>query len=63
MVGELYPYQMEGYKRIALYLTIKQKGLCHLCNQQIGKLSPIVKKHGKPPRYYHVRCAKRIHLL
>ena len=43
MVGELYTYQMEGYKRIALYLTIKQKGLCYLCNQQIGKLSPIVK--------------------
>lgn len=43
MVGELYAYQMEEYKRIALYLTIKQKGLCHLCNQQIGKLSPIVK--------------------
>lgn len=63
MVGELYTYQMEGYKRIVLYLTIKQKGLCHLCDQQIGKLSPIVKKHGKPTRYYHVRCAKRIHLL
>jgi hypothetical protein len=63
MVGELYTYQMLGYKRIALYLTIKQKGLCQLCNQQIGKLSPIVKKHGKPPRYYHVNCAKRINLL
>lgn len=38
MVGELYAYQMGGYKRIALYLTIKQKELSHLCNQQIGKL-------------------------
>ncbi len=43
MVGELYTYQMEGYKRIVLYVTIKQKGLCHLCNQQIRNLSPIVK--------------------
>jgi hypothetical protein len=43
MVGELYTYQMEGYKRIVLYLAIKQKGLCHLCNQQIRKLSPIAK--------------------
>jgi len=63
MVGELYTYQMLGYKRIALFLTVKQKGLCHLCNLQIGKLSPIVKKQGKPPRYYHVACAKRINLL
>jgi hypothetical protein len=63
MVGELYTCQMGGYKHIALYLTIKQKGLCYLCNQQVGKLSPIVKKHGKPPRYYHVGCAKRIHLI
>lgn len=43
MVGELYTYQMLGYKRIALYLTIRQKGLCYLCSEQIGKLSPIVK--------------------
>ncbi len=43
MVAELYTYEMYGYKRIFLFLTIKQKGLCHLCNQQIGKLSPIVK--------------------
>jgi len=62
VVGELYTYQTEGYKRIFLYSTIKQKGLCHLCNQQIGNLS-LVKKHGKPPRYYHARCAKRINLL
>jgi hypothetical protein len=39
MAEKLYTYQMAGYKRIALYLTIKQKGLCHLCNQQIGALS------------------------
>ena len=38
MVGELYTYQMPGYKHIALFLTVKQKGLCHLCSQQIGKL-------------------------
>jgi hypothetical protein len=63
MAETLYTYQMVGYKRIALYLTIKQKGQCHLCNQQIEKLSPIVKKHGKPPHYYHVNCAKRINLL
>jgi hypothetical protein len=63
MVGELYTYQILGYRRILLYLMIKQKGLCHLCNQQIGKLSPILKKHGKPPRYYHARCAKRKNLL
>jgi hypothetical protein len=43
MDGELYTYQMLGYKRIVLYLTIKQKGLCHQCNQQIRALSPIVK--------------------
>jgi hypothetical protein len=63
MAGELYTNQMLGYKRIALCLTTKQKGLCHLCNQQIAKLSPIVKKHGKPPRYYHAICAQRIHLI
>ncbi len=63
MVGEVYTSQMWGYKRVVLNLTIKQKGLCHLCNQQMGKLSPIVKKQGRPPRYYHVLCAKRIHLL
>ena len=63
MVEELYTYQMLGYKRIVLYLTIRQKGLCRLCNHQIAKLSPIVKKHGKPPRYYHDVCAKRINLL
>jgi hypothetical protein len=63
MDGELYTAQMEGYKRIVLNLTIKQKGLCRLCNQQMGKQSPIVKKHGRPSRYYHVPCAQRIHLL
>jgi hypothetical protein len=60
MIGELYTYQMLRYKRIiALYLTVKQKGLCHLCHGQIGALSPIVKKHCKPLNYYHVHCAKR----
>ncbi len=62
MDGEVYAAQMDGYKRIALYLRIRQKGLCRLCNQQMGKLSPIVKKHGRPPRYHHVPCAKRLHL-
>jgi hypothetical protein len=35
MVEKLYTYQMLGYKRIVMYLTIKQKGLCHLCDRQI----------------------------
>ncbi len=63
MVVGLYTHQMDGYKRIVLYLNIKQKGLCHLCSQRITKLSPIVKKQGKPSRYYHVACAKKINLL
>jgi hypothetical protein len=63
MVETLYTNQMLGYKQIALYLTVKQKGLCHQCNEQIQKLSPIVRKNGKRPRYYHVDCAKKIRLI
>jgi hypothetical protein len=58
MVGELYTYQMLGYKRIALYLTIKQKGLSTM-QPANWEASPIVKKHGKPPRYYHLKMRKK----
>ena len=49
MVEEWNTYQMLGYKRIVLYLTIRQKGLCRLCNHQIAKLSPIVKSMANHP--------------
>jgi hypothetical protein len=63
MAQKLYTNQTEGYKHIVTYMTIRQKGLCHLCQKQIETLSPIVKREGKPPTYYHPECAMRIHLL
>jgi hypothetical protein len=45
-------------------LDSRQEGLCRLCSERIIKNEPIISKitSGRT-KYYHKKCAERIHLL
>ena len=56
--------QNYNYHAVLSRLDSRQEGLCRLCSERIIENEPIISKitSGRT-KYYHKKCAERIHLL
>ena len=53
-----------SYNAVLSRLDSRQEGRCWLCSESIKDKEPIIiKLNGKRSRYFHKKCAERIHLF